>query len=162
MRMGGASVWPVGAFLMRRRLLMRTPIWLFRSGLGFLFGSRLLMVEHVGRKSGKRRHVVIEVIGRPAPDTYLVASAFGTSAQWYRNLEANPSARVWVGARRATPAVARRLGDEQADLALAAYITRHPRAWARLRPIIQRTLGRPVSRGSDLPLIALVLGQPGR
>ncbi len=57
------------------------------------------------------------------------------------------------------PAVARRLGDEQADLALTAYIARHPRAWARLRPVIEETLGRPVSRGSDLPLIALVLQQ---
>lgn len=51
------------------RWFVRAPIWLFRARLGFLLGSRLLMLEHLGRKSGGRRHVVLEVVTR-APGSY--------------------------------------------------------------------------------------------
>jgi hypothetical protein len=37
------------------RWVVRTPIGLYRAGLGFVFGSRLLMLEHRGRSSGARR-----------------------------------------------------------------------------------------------------------
>ena len=66
-----------------------------------MLGSRLLMLEHVGRKSGARRYVVLEVVGHPTPDSYLVASGFGENAQWFRNIKANPEVRV-------SPAAARR------------------------------------------------------
>lgn len=59
------------------------PIWLYRARLGFVLGSRTLMLEHVGRKSGAKRYVVLEVVGHPAPDTYVVASGFGEHAQWF-------------------------------------------------------------------------------
>ncbi len=59
------------------RWLVRAPIWLLHARLGFLMGSRLLMLEHIGRRSGRRRHVVLEVVDRPAPGRYVVASGFG-------------------------------------------------------------------------------------
>jgi hypothetical protein len=37
-----------GARLLRSRWLMRAPIWLYRARLGFLFRSRMLMLEHIG------------------------------------------------------------------------------------------------------------------
>lgn len=40
------------AALLRVRWFVRAPIWLFRARLGGLFGSRLLMLEHVGRSPG--------------------------------------------------------------------------------------------------------------
>jgi hypothetical protein len=57
--------------------LVRAPVGLYRARLGFLLGSRLLMLEHTGRKSGARRYVVLEVVGHPRPRTYVVASGFG-------------------------------------------------------------------------------------
>jgi hypothetical protein len=60
------------AWWMRQRWLVRAPIWLFRVRLGFMFGSRLLMLEHTGRNTGVRRYVVVEVVGRPRPGTYIV------------------------------------------------------------------------------------------
>ncbi len=160
------SWWPrsavatVGAAVLRNRWFTRAPIWLFRVGLGFLFGSRLLMVQHIGRSSGRRRYVVLEVVGHSQPDSYLVVSGFGTKAQWFRNLEVNPSAKVWVGGRRAVPAVAHRVPDDQADVALAAYTEQHAAGWARLRPVVEQTLGRPISQGSDIPMMALELRHP--
>jgi deazaflavin-dependent oxidoreductase (nitroreductase family) len=146
-----------GARLLRSRRLMRAPIWLYRARLGFLFGSRMLMLEHIGRKSGARRHVVLEVFDHPAPDTYVVVSGFGARSQWYRNVLANPQVRVSIAGRTAA-ATARPLTSAEADTALHAYVSRHPRAWGTLKPVIENTLGAPIGdRDNDLPMIELRL-----
>ncbi len=136
---------------------MRAPIGVYKARLGFLFGSRMLMLEHIGRVSGARRYVVLEVFGHPTPDVYLVVSGFGSRSQWFRNLQADPSARVWVRGRRGVPARASRLGDVAADAALESYVAQHARAWAKFRSVVENTLGRPVQRGSDLDVMALQL-----
>lgn len=146
-----------GVRLLRSRRLMRAPIWLYRARLGFLFGSRMLMLEHIGRKSGARRHVVLEVFDHPAPDTYVVVSGFGARSQWYRNVLANPQVRVSIAGRTAA-ATARPLTSAEADTALHAYVSRHPRAWGTLKPVIENTLGAPIGdRDNDLPMIELRL-----
>ncbi len=150
-----------GARVLRTRWLVRAPIAVYKARLGFLFGSRMLMLEHIGRTSGARRYVVLEVFGHPATDVYLVVSGFGAKSQWYRNLEANPTARVWVRGRRALPARAERLSDTAADAALDGYVARHAKAWEKLKSVVENTLGRPVERGADLDVIALHLEPPG-
>lgn len=147
-----------GARVLANRALMRAPIWLYRARLGFLFGSRMLMLEHIGRKSGAKRYVVLEVIGHPTPDVYIVASGFGVRAQWYRNLMANPRARVSVADHMADPATARRLASSEADAALADYVRRHPRAWAKFRNILENTLDTAISEhDTALPMVELRL-----
>jgi deazaflavin-dependent oxidoreductase (nitroreductase family) len=154
----GQSVSRIGARLLRSRRFTRAPIWLYRVGLGFVFGSRLLMLEHVGRRTGRWRRVVLEVIGHPAPNTYLVVSGFGSRAQWFRNLLANPAVRVSVGGRRHAPGEAGPLPSTEARTALAGYARRYPRSWARLKPIVEQTLGAPIDdRVSDLPVVAIRL-----
>jgi deazaflavin-dependent oxidoreductase (nitroreductase family) len=145
----------LGGRLLRTRWLVRSPIWLYRARLGFLLGDRFCMIEHIGRTSGARRYVVVEVFGHPEPGTYLVVSGFGTGAQWYRNLAANPAARLWVGGRPPAAVTAVRLDDAEADAAFEVYVTRYARAWQKFRPVIEDTLGRPVERGADLPILAL-------
>jgi hypothetical protein len=44
------------------RLIFRFPILLYKIGLGWLFGSRFLMLTNIGRKSGLKRQVVLEVL----------------------------------------------------------------------------------------------------
>ncbi len=146
-----------GSRVLRTRWLVRAPIGLYKARLGFLFGSRTLMLEHIGRASGQRRYVVLEVFGHPEPAIYLVVSGFGSQAQWYRNLEVNSKARVWIRGRRAVAARAERLSDAEADAALQAYIVQHPKAWANLKTIIETTIGHPIEAGSDLLVIALHL-----
>ncbi len=148
-----------GARLLRSRTLMRAPIWIYRAGLGFVFGSRLLMLEHIGRKSGLPRQVVLEVVDHPAPGTYVVPSGFGQHAQWIRNVQANPRVRVYTSGLAPTPATARVLGQAEADRALAVYIRRHPRAWATFKPAVEETLGRHISAtNTELPMVELQLG----
>ena len=73
-----AAAW--AARLLRARWIVRAPVWLCRAQLGFAFGSRLLILEHTGRKTGIRRYVVLEAAGHPDPGTYRVAAGFGDRA----------------------------------------------------------------------------------
>ena len=146
------------ARLLRSRRLMRAPIWIYKARAGALFGSRILMLEHIGRKSGTPRYAVLEVTDHPSPGTYVVASGFGRKAQWFRNIEANPNVRVCTGSRRPRRATARVLDRQEADRALAAYRDRHPLAWQRLRPVLEQTLGAPIGEtGTPLPMVELRL-----
>jgi hypothetical protein len=64
------------------------PIRISKARAGALFGSRILMLEHIGRKSGAPRYAVLEIVDHPAPDVYIVASGFGRKAQWFSNVQA--------------------------------------------------------------------------
>jgi len=154
--LSGRALATVAAGLLRRRWLVRAPIGLYRARLGFLFGSRLVMLEHTGRKSGNCRRVILEVVDHPRPGTYIVASGFGARAQWFRNVRAEPRVRVSVGARPPTAATARLLSGEEADAALTAYARCHPRSWPVLRPVFEATLGARIdTQEASLPMIAL-------
>ncbi|CPR08466.1 hypothetical protein BN971_01276 [Mycobacterium bohemicum DSM 44277] len=48
----------IAARLLRWRRFTRAPVWIFRARAGAVFGSRVLMLEHTGRKSGARRFAV--------------------------------------------------------------------------------------------------------
>lgn len=134
--------------------LVRAPIWVYRAGVGFVFGSRLLMLEHVGRRSGTTRYVVLEVIAQPSPEVFVVASGFGERAQWFRNVMAQPSVKVSVARVRRAPATARRLPTDEADRLLNEYIETHPRAWAALSSVLENTLGgRVAPPSSEVPLV---------
>jgi len=148
---GKIAAWAVG--LLRVRWLMRAPIGVYRAGLGGLFGRRLLMVEHTGRKSGRERYVVLEVVARPTRGSYVVASGFGTRSQWFRNVQANPHVRLFITSRRPAPATARVLAPFEARAAMAAYRAAHPKAWSALKPVLDESLGTPVDDGDDLPLV---------
>ncbi|MFT3898684.1 MAG: nitroreductase family deazaflavin-dependent oxidoreductase [Gordonia sp. (in: high G+C Gram-positive bacteria)] len=142
------------ARLLRDRWFVRAPIGAYRHGFGWLFGSRILMLEHIGRKSGEPRYVCLEVVERPAPDRVVVVSGFGAASQWYQNLAANPVCRVSIGRRRSIPTRARMMSDDEASAALAAYQEKHPQAWERLRGAIEAAVGAPVTA---LPMVELAL-----
>ena len=147
-----------GARILRNRWLMRAPIWIYKARAGALWTSRVLMLEHIGRKTGERRYVVLEVFDRPTHESFIGASGFGTKAQWFRNITANPKVRVYVGSHAPAAATARILDQDEADRALAEYRTKRPRAWARFKPVLEETLGQPITDTSTpLPLVELRL-----
>lgn len=144
----------MGARLLRTRWFVRAPIGMFRARLGFLFGGRILLLEHRGRKSGKTRYVVLETVARPAADTIVVASGFGRSAQWFRNLTADPHCRVSIGARHLVPATARELAADESARVLSDYRRRHPRAYRELSGVIEAATGASIDA---VPLLELTL-----
>jgi len=84
---------------------------------GRMMGSRILLLDHVGRKSGKKRTHPLLCLPDGA-DLVIVASKGGveTHPAWWHNLRANPETTVQFGsehrrvrAREATPQERERL-----------------------------------------------------
>jgi len=125
----------LAARLLRVRWLMRAPIGLYRAGFGWLLGHRLVMIEHLGRTSGEARFVVVEVVDRDR-GRIRVASGFGHTAQWYRNLQANGVAYLSIGRARRVPASVRMLDPDESAAVLRTYARRHPLAWKALGPVL--------------------------
>jgi deazaflavin-dependent oxidoreductase (nitroreductase family) len=71
------------------RLLFRSPIWLYRLGLGWIFGHQFLLLTHAGRRTGRIRETVLKVLQYdPLTRETIVASAWGEQTDWYRNIQA--------------------------------------------------------------------------
>ena len=123
----------------------RLPIGLYRLGLGGLLGRRFLLLEHIGRKTGRRRQNVLEVIRYdPEGPTFYVASGFGRRSHWFRNIQVHPQVTIQVGRTR-YPALARVLDTDRAARVLMDYARAHPLAFRTLT----RLLGIPVPRTMD-------------
>jgi len=116
----------------------------------------MLLLEHVGRKSGARRYAVLEVVDRPGTDEYVIVSGFGERAQWYRNVVANPHVRVSVGLRRNVSALATPLTRAAVDATLDRYAEHHPRTWRTLRDAMAEAMDSPDLR---LPMMRLTLAR---
>jgi deazaflavin-dependent oxidoreductase (nitroreductase family) len=99
------------------------------------------MLVHVGRRTGKRRHTVLEVMEyrRDGPEM-IVMSAFGREADWLRNIEARPECEVAVGGRRFS-AMHRIVGTEEAVKVIAGYERRNRLAAPIIRAVLNRLLG---------------------
>ncbi|WP_406442388.1 nitroreductase family deazaflavin-dependent oxidoreductase [Streptomyces sp. NBC_00631] len=127
-----------------RRFAARLPILLFRCGLGWVFGRRLLLLHHTGRISGLHRRVVLEVVEHdPAGSGWIVASGFGPRAAWYRNLRAEPKTVIEVGTHHHAVTAHFLPPEDGADI-MARHAPRHPRTAHRLC----RFMGLP-SDGTD-------------
>ena len=70
------------------RKLYRTPILLYRLGLGKLFDKYIMIISTIGRKSGKIRRTPIEYFRKG--DTIYAISGFERDPDWYQNLKAHP------------------------------------------------------------------------
>lgn len=115
-----------------RRHLFRAPVQLYRWHLGWVLGGRFCLLGHTGRISGQPRQVVLEVVDRdPATGQCLVASGFGPTSQWYRNICDSPRVTLQIGRRRTT-ATALALAPPESGQAMARYAQEHPRAARRL------------------------------
>src|ERR1051325_9087278 len=62
----------LAARALQTRALVRAPVTLYRHGLGWVLGGRVLMLEHTGRRSGRARFACLEVADRPGPDRMVI------------------------------------------------------------------------------------------
>ncbi len=77
------------------RKLYRTPILLYRLGLGKLFGKYIMIISTFGRKSGKVRWTPIEYFRQG--DFIYAISGFERDPDWYQNLKAHPYVTLQTG-----------------------------------------------------------------
>ncbi|MDQ3720515.1 MAG: nitroreductase family deazaflavin-dependent oxidoreductase [Actinomycetota bacterium] len=115
--------WPV----LRRLMKGHSAIYRATRGVvGHRFPGlpQMLLLDHVGAKSGRRRTSPL-VYAHDGDDLVIVASKGGhpRNPAWFHNLRANPDATVQVGARRipvrarvATPAERERLWEKVVEV----------------------------------------------
>ncbi|MGD2228576.1 nitroreductase family deazaflavin-dependent oxidoreductase [Mycolicibacterium nivoides] len=143
------------------RLLFRLPIYAYRHGAGWVFGDRLMLLNHRGRITGKPRQTVLEVVRHdPADDSFVVASGWGPAAAWYQNVLHTPDVSIQVG-RRTIPVTAVPVPEDQGAEIFANYAVRH-RTLARY--LLPRLMGFAVdgseadfrAAGQRMPFIKFV------
>lgn len=118
------------------RRLARAPIALYRAGLGGLLTTRMVLLEHRGRRSGQIRQVVLETLSVDHSALHLI-SGYGWRAQWLRNIEADPRVRVTCGWSRPRAGHATILPPAAGVEVLEDYRRRHPIATRFLAPALE-------------------------
>ena len=119
------------------RAVLRAPILLYRIGLGGLLGRRFVYVVHTGRRSGRRRETVLEVVGyNPSVPEAFVVAAWGERADWYQNIVAAPAVEVRTGAQRWRRPQHRVLDTDETVRVLRTFSARRPFTWRRLAPVM--------------------------
>jgi deazaflavin-dependent oxidoreductase (nitroreductase family) len=114
---------------------MAFPTVLYRVRLGWLLGTRFLLLTHRGRNSGKVFQTPIEaVLFDPKTQEATVISAWGENANWYRNLQAGGAVKVAIGGKEYVPVVGL-LDQPQREESLREFWCRHPFE-ARLAPYL--------------------------
>jgi len=74
------------------KFFIKSPILLWRLGLGPITGKIFLLITTWGRKSGLPRRTMIEY--HKTNGIKYAACAFGEKADWYQNLRANPQVTI--------------------------------------------------------------------
>ena len=74
------------------RSIFKTPILLWRMGLGRFLGKHMLVLTTWGRKSGLPRHTMLSYYEMNG--SLFVLSGWGSKADWYRNILANQAVTV--------------------------------------------------------------------
>jgi deazaflavin-dependent oxidoreductase (nitroreductase family) len=82
-----------------------------------LKGAPILLLDHVGRKSGKARTAPVLYL-RSGEDLVIVASRGGSDATpaWWLNLQANPETTVQIGTERRRVVARQASAVEKAEL----------------------------------------------
>ncbi len=147
------------------RVALRLPIWLYRLRLGWLLGHRFLLLTHRGRKTGRARQTMLEVVRYdPATRESVVAAAWANRADWYRNIQARPALRVQTAGVRYTP-LQRFLSPDEVYAALRDYERRHAVAARVLGPWLGIPFGQSeaVLRAvaASLPMVGFRPRRPG-
>jgi deazaflavin-dependent oxidoreductase (nitroreductase family) len=141
------------------RLLFRSPIWMYRLGLGWIFGHQFLLLTHTGRRTGRIRETVLKVLHYdPLTRESIVASAWGEQTDWYRNIQARGALSVRAGGEWYVPRQ-RILPPDEAEAVFEDW-TRRQRWFARLmlaqvgEPLDVRQTGR-AALVARFPFVAL-------
>lgn len=124
------------------RCILRAPALLYRWNCGWLLAHRFLLLIQRGRRTGLRRHTVLEVLEyrKDGPEA-VVMSAFGRNADWLRNIETTPGPEVVIGRQRFIAAY-RFLDEEEAMRVVAGYERRNRLISPIVRAVLSNLLGR--------------------
>lgn len=86
------------------KFFFKIPVWLHKIGFGGwerLVGAQWMLITTIGRKTGKHRETMLDVLQYDkATDIYYIEAAYGARADWYKNMQNNPIFEAKVGRRK--------------------------------------------------------------
>lgn len=114
-----------------------------------MLGHRILAVTHRGRKSGREFQTILEAVSfdRETGES-VVASAYGSGADWYQNIQAEPALRIMTGRLDYVPEQRFLTADEAREA--AERFCREHAIEARLVPRVLPSIGAAVPAETDL------------
>jgi len=111
------------------KFFFKVPVWIHKMGFGGwerLIGAQWMLITTTGRKTGKRRKTMVDVMDHDkTTDTYYIEAAYGAHADWYKNIQSNPIFEAQVG-RRKFKARAGALTNEGAGEMLVQFYRQKP------------------------------------
>jgi deazaflavin-dependent oxidoreductase (nitroreductase family) len=105
--------------------ILKLPLLLYRTGMGWLFGHRFMLLTHVGRHSGKVRRTVLAVLCFDPKTGEIMAISAWSASEWHKNILTSPALQVETGFTRYAP-VHRSLSTEEIVTLFEEYRRRHP------------------------------------
>jgi deazaflavin-dependent oxidoreductase (nitroreductase family) len=105
--------------------ILKLPLLLYRTGLGWLLGYRFMLLTHVGRRSGKIRQTVLAVLSFDPQTKEIKAISAWSASDWYKNILNLPALQVDTGFTRYIP-VYHALPPEEIAALFDAYCRKHP------------------------------------
>lgn len=111
------------------KFFFKVPLFMHKLGLGGwerLIGAQWMLLTTTGRKTGKRRETLVDVMDyNTTTDTYFIEAAYGAHADWYKNIQAQPIFQAQVGRRKFT-ANAKELDQQDTGEMLVQFFRRKP------------------------------------
>jgi deazaflavin-dependent oxidoreductase (nitroreductase family) len=111
------------------KFFFKIPVAVARMGFAGwerLIGVEWMLLTTVGRKSGKKRYSMVDVLLHDEKtDTYFIEVGFGKNSDWYRNIQAQPNFEAQVG-RRKFKASAEALPCEKTADVMVEFVRKRP------------------------------------
>jgi len=86
------------------KFFFKAPLFMHKLGLGGwerLIGAQWMLIATIGRKTGKRHETLVDVMDYDrSTDTYYIEAAYGSRADWFKNIKSNPIFEAQVGRRK--------------------------------------------------------------
>lgn len=105
--------------------ILKLPLLLYRTGMGWLLGKRFMLLTHVGRCSGKVRQTVLAVLSFDPKTKEIKAISAWSASDWYKNILTSPALQVETGRTRYVP-VHYFLSSEEIAALFEDYRRKHP------------------------------------
>jgi deazaflavin-dependent oxidoreductase (nitroreductase family) len=107
------------------KFFFKVPVWMYKIGFGGferLIGAQWMLITHIGRKSGKQYDSMVDVMDyNKVTDIYYIEAAYGTHADWVRNIQASPNFAARVGRRKFTARATPLSNENAADMLVKFY-----------------------------------------
>ncbi|GAA1257080.1 hypothetical protein GCM10009677_04210 [Sphaerisporangium rubeum] len=106
---------------------LRAPVWLYRLGLGWTLGRRVLylVTRRAGTETAAESTLKVVHLDRAEGTVYVV----GDGSDWYRDLQAGPAVEIRLGRRRLPRPAHRFLTPEECRSMLVRHGGRHRWTW---------------------------------